>query len=49
VVLVCEQEEPLGKVAASILRFDETGEHGVRGDLHGKMHHAIKDIPQRAV
>jgi hypothetical protein len=48
-VLVSKDEKALGKMATGVLQIDETGQHGVRLDLHGEVDNAIKDIAQRAV
>jgi hypothetical protein len=48
-VLVSKDEEALGKMTAGVLEVDETGQHGVRLNLHGEVDNAVKDITQGAV
>jgi hypothetical protein len=44
-VVVREYDELLGKVATSFLEVNETGQHKVRQDLNGKIHHTAKTFP----
>ncbi len=48
-VLIHEDEDAFGKVAAIIVRVGEAGQHGIRRNLHGEMNYHIKDISQAAV
>ncbi len=48
-MLVGEDEEALGEMAASVLQVDEAGQHCIRQNLHGEMDNAVEDITQRAV
>jgi hypothetical protein len=48
-VLVSEDEEALGEMAAGVLQVNEARQHSIRQNLHDEMDNAVEDITKRAV